>query len=172
MAIVFDDLQNVSIQNTNREMNIPREVQRAIREERMMTERMKNIDVAKIYELWHEYTTACHRGDLERWLSLWIEDGIQMAPDAPERINKEQIRAAMHASFVCHHMTDMIINIEEVRILGDWAYSYGTYTFARTPKASGDTLTVSGKFLDILQRQADGSWKIAIDCHNENKTCS
>jgi ketosteroid isomerase-like protein len=63
----------------------------------------------------------------------------------------------------------MVIQTEEVRILGDRAYSHGTYTFDMTPKEGGATSSVSGKFLDILEKQADGSWKIAIDCHNTNE---
>ena len=138
-------------------------------EGRRMTERMKNIDVALVYELWNEYAAACHSGDLERWLSFWIDDGIQMAPDAPCRVGKEQIRAAMQPTFDLFTMSNMVINTEEVWVLGDRAYSHGTYTFDMTPKNGGETTSFSGKFLDIVKRQADGSWKIAIDCHNYNE---
>lgn len=125
-------------------------------------------NVAQIYEVWNEYAAAAHSGDLERWMALWIEDGIQMAPDAPRRVGKEQIREAMQPSFNLYIMSHMIVNTEEVRILGDWAYSHGTYTFDMALKEGGETMSLSGKFLDILARQADGSWKIAIDCHNYN----
>ena len=66
----------------------------------------------------------------------------------------------------------MIINTEVVRVLGDVAYSHGTYTFDMTPKGGGETMSLSGKFLDILEKQVDGSWKIAIDCHNYNAPVS
>jgi len=131
-----------------------------------MTERMKNLDVALVYELWNEYASTVNAGDLERWLSLWIEDGIQIAPDAPLRIGKEQIREAMRATFDLFDRRDMTIHTEEVRVLGDWAYSYGTFTFENLPKGGGKTVNYCGKFLDILMKQPDGSWKIAIDCHN------
>ena len=131
-----------------------------------MTERVKNIDVALIYELWREVAVACQAGDLERWLSLWIEEGIQMAPDVSRRLGKAQIRAALQPTFELFIMSDMVINTEEVRVLGDWAYSHGTYTFDMTPMQGGQTRSFSGSFLDIVVKQADGSWKIAIDCHN------
>lgn len=134
-----------------------------------MTERMKNIDVALVYELWNEYAAAVDEGNMERWISLWAEDGIQMAPDAPPRVGKEQIQKAMQRAFSLFIMSNMVINTEEVRILGDQAYSHGTYTFEMTPKEGGETTSYSGKFLDILVKQADGSWKIAIDCHNYNE---
>lgn len=134
-----------------------------------MTERMKNIDVALVYELWNEYAAAANDGDLERWLSLWTDDGIQMAPDAPARIGKEQIQAAMRPRFDLFNTSSMVINTEEVRMQGDRAYSHGTYRFEMTPEDGGETIRYSGKFLDIVVKQADGSWKIAIDCHNYNE---
>jgi len=131
-----------------------------------MMERTKNIDVALIYELWNEYAAATNTGDLELWMSLWIDDGIQMAPDAPFRIGKEQIREAMRAAFELYDTRNMTIHTEEVRVLGDWAYSYGTYSFERTPKSGGKTANYYGKFLDIVVKGAAGSWKIAVDCRN------
>ena len=133
-----------------------------------MLERMKNIDVGLVYELWNEYAVAANSGDMERWLSLWIDDGIQMAPDAPPRVGKEQIRAAIQPTFDLFVTSNMVINTEEVRILGDWAYSHGTHGFDMVPKEGGKSTSYSGKFLDIVVKQADGSWKIAIDCHNHD----
>jgi uncharacterized protein (TIGR02246 family) len=133
-------------------------------------ERLMATDVAQVYELWNEYAAACHAGDLERWISLWVDDGKQMAPDVPPRMGKEQIRAAMKPTFDLFIMSNMDIDTGEVRILGEWAFSYGTYTFDMVTKDGSETSHFSGKFLDIVKRQADGSWKIAIDCHNYNES--
>ena len=64
---------------------------------RSMMDRMRNIDVGLVYELWNEYAAAANDGDLARWISLWSEDGIQMVPGAPRRVGKEQIRREMQA---------------------------------------------------------------------------
>jgi uncharacterized protein (TIGR02246 family) len=133
-----------------------------------ISERMKYIDVAMIYDLWDEYATAVNEGSLDRLLSLWIDDSIQLAPDATPRIGKEQIWKAMQPIFDRFITSQMIIHTEEVQIFGDRAYAYGTYTFERTCKQDGEKRSYSGKFLDVLAKQADGSWKIAIDCHNIN----
>jgi len=133
-----------------------------------LLERMKNIDVGLVFELWNECAAAANSGDLERWLSLWIDEGVQMAPDAPPRVGKEQIRAAMQPIFKLFVTRNAAISSEEVQILGDWGYSYGTYAFDMAPKEGGEMTSYSGKFLDIVVKQADGSWKIAIDCHNAN----
>lgn len=131
-----------------------------------MMERVKNTDVAQIYELWNQYAVEWSPGgDFERWMDLWVDEGIQMPPDAPRNMGKEQIRAGNQPGY---EVTDweMTINPDEVRVLGDRAYSHGTYEFAFTPKVGGDTTRGKGKFLTILEKQIDGSWKIAIDCFN------
>jgi len=131
-------------------------------------ERTKNTDMAQIYELWENYGAEWSPGgDFERWMDMWIPDGIQLPPDAPRNMGKEQIRAANQPGF---DETDweMTIIPDEVRVLGDRAYAHGTYDFAFTPKEGGKTTQGSGKFLTILEKQADGSWKIAIDCFNFN----
>jgi uncharacterized protein (TIGR02246 family) len=139
-----------------------------MQDKRRMMERMKNIDVGLVYELWNEYAAACNTGDFERWISLWIDDGIQMPPDVPPRVGKAEIRKEMQPLFDLFTMSEMVIHTEEVRILGDQAYSHGTYEFDMASKEGGETRSYSGKFLDILEKQVDGSWKIAIDCQNYN----
>lgn len=133
-----------------------------------MLERVQVADVAKVYELWNEYAAAVNDGNLERLLALWTDEGIQMPPGAPLRIGKELIRREMQSLFDQYDISKMIIHTEEVRILGDWAYSHGTFTFETMPKEGGEAKNCSGKFLDILEKQANGCWKIAIDCHNYN----
>ena len=76
-------------------------------------------DVAQVYEVWNEYAAAANAGDLERWMALWIDDGIQMPPDVPRRVGKEQIRVEMLPFFDLFDTSNMIIHTEEVRILGD-----------------------------------------------------
>jgi len=132
-----------------------------------MLERSQVSDVAQIYKLWNEYSAAITIGDLERWISLWTQDGIQMPPDAPRRAGKETIRAEMQPLFD-HFDWQMSVYLAEVQVLGDQGYSHGSYEFVMTPREGGESIEGTGKFLTILQRQIDGSWKIAIDCFNYN----
>jgi ketosteroid isomerase-like protein len=60
----------------------------------------------------------------------------------------------------------MKIKTEETVIAGDLAYSRGSYEQIATTKADGTSVRLVGKFLDILVRQPDGSWKITRDCYN------
>jgi uncharacterized protein (TIGR02246 family) len=134
---------------------------------RHMFERVQVADVAQVYELWNEYAAAVNDRDLERWLALWVDDAIQMPPSAPCRVGKAEIRRGMQPLFYLD-IIRVVIQPEEVRILGDQAYTHGAYHLEMVPRQGGEAKRHSGKFLDILEKQVDGSWRIAIDCHNHD----
>jgi uncharacterized protein (TIGR02246 family) len=98
-------------------------------------------------------------------MALWIEDGIQMPPGAPRRVGKTRIRAEMQPP-LDRFDWQVAIQPDEVQVLGDQAYAHGLYNFVLMPKEGGDAIEANGKFLTILHKQVDGSWKIAIDCFN------
>lgn len=133
----------------------------------MKTERLKASDMAKIYKLWNEYAAAINDEDTERWSALWCNNAVRMPPDAPQSLGKEQIQKLSQFQ-IDHFHTKLSINPEVVCILGDKAYTYGTFTSVATPKqaAHEGEFQRNGKFLTILEKQADGSWKILIDCYN------
>ena len=132
----------------------------------MVAEAVKS-DVALINELIHEYVQTIKDGDMESWLSLWLPEGKQMASGVPARIGHEAIREGNRPLFELF-MTEMAIHPDELRILGDHAYTHGNYDYAMTPREGGTAITGSGKFLTILNKPEDGSWKFAIDCFNDN----
>ncbi len=124
-------------------------------------------DVEAINEIWNQYASAINTDDFDLWISLWEDDGVQMPPDAPAVFGKEQIRVVNERKFELFEV-NMTINNDEVHIDGDLAFSRGAYTASLTPKAGGEIIYIDGKFLTILKRQADGSWKIFCDCFNSN----
>lgn len=129
-------------------------------------ERAKNLDVALIYELWQEMAAAVNERDLERWLALWTEDAVQLPPSTLRQMGKRDIQRGMGCLFDRFHVGKMVIQTEEIRVLGDWAFSHGAFAFEKTPIHGGEPHHYTGKFLDVLQKQSDGTWKIAVDCFN------
>lgn len=122
---------------------------------------------AAVNEIWSQYSSSLNSGDIDAWLSLWTDDGIQMPPNSPPVVGKEKIRARNKA--VLDQFTfDMGITNEEVRLAGDWAYARGTYAATLTPKQAGEVIFIDGKYMTILERQPDGSWKIHRDIFNSN----
>ncbi len=125
-------------------------------------------DTAAINELMNKFTEAINDGDLEQWISLWTDDGVRMAPGAPAAVGKEDIKEAVRGLFESFTAVETV-NTEEVKVAGDWGFARGTYTSTVTPITGGDSIEEVGKYLSILQRQADGSWKYALDCFNSNE---
>ncbi len=127
-------------------------------------------DIAAVKEVLNQYGVACNTGDFDLWISLWADDGIQMPPDTPARIGKEQIREAMKPAFDEMTLDIAITSIEEAKVYGDLGLTRCTYTFTITPKAGGETINAipDGKALILYERQSDGSWKILYDCFNSN----
>jgi len=122
---------------------------------------------AAVTDIWTRYSSSLNSGDLDRWMSLWADNGVQMPPDEPPVIGKEAIRARMKA-VLDRFAFNMKISNEEVRAGGDWAFARGTYQATLTPKAGGAAGSIDGKYMTILTRQADGSWEIYRDIFNSN----
>ena len=117
--------------------------------------------------IWKEYAASLNAGDIDRWVTLWTDDGVQMPPDEPPVIGKEKIRARNSAVLQKFNF-DIGITNQELRTAGDWAYSRGVYRATLTPKQGGTPIAIDGKYMTILARQGDGSWKIHRDIFNSN----
>jgi ketosteroid isomerase-like protein len=50
---------------------------------------------------------------------------------------------------------------------GDVAYTYGTYDLSVTGP-DGKPMTDKGKYVTVYKKQADGSWKAALDTFNSD----
>ena len=116
-------------------------------------------------ELLKEYEAAVTSGDFERWISLWTESGTQMAPDVPTRKSREEIRAAMEPLFDLYDHK-MSVHPRDARLAADWGFVRGEFTHELGSKNSAERSRRAGKFLTIVEKQSDGTWKIACDCFN------
>ena len=128
-----------------------------------------NEDVtAAVNAIWEEYAASVIASDADRWIAQWTEDGVQMPPNEPLVEGKENILARTGGFMAAAPTHAMEITNLEVQSAGEWAYSRGVYTVNFTFAETGEEGTVDGKFMTILQRQSDGSWKIYRDIFNSN----
>ncbi len=124
-------------------------------------------DVEAIRQLWKTYEQGINTSSADVWISIWDDNGIQFPADEPMYVGKKAIYASSVDIFPLLEMR-MTISPQEITILGDYAYSSGSYVFDLAEKGSDEWMHIDGKFLTILRRQADGSWKIWRDCYNAN----
>ena len=125
-------------------------------------------DIAAIKELYNQATLACSTGDPELYLSIFTEDAVVMPPGFPAAMGKEELRPQIEGLFGLFDM-GLPYTVEEVGVIGDWAFVRSSWQYSITPKEGGETTTSPGKQLDNLKRQPDGSWKIYIQCYNYNE---
>lgn len=124
--------------------------------------------VEAVNAIWDEYEASVIASDIDRWIAQWTDDGVQMPPNQPFIEGKENIYESVAANMAAGPTTDFVITPLETTSAGDWAYSRGVYTVTFPLGDSGEEGMIDGKFMTILQRQPDGSWKIHRDIFNSN----
>ena len=126
-------------------------------------------DIAAINALYDQYCHAANTDDLDLFISCWADDAIRLEPDHVSIFGKENIRDFFKVLYDQFNLKIVIYGDTEIQISKDMAFGRGTATLSLTPKEGGPTTHLDAKWLDILKRQADGSWKIYIDMVNFNK---
>ena len=125
-------------------------------------------DIASIEDVMNQYTQAMMNDDLDLWMSFYTDDTIKMLPDQPATFGKEALRASMKPLFDNFTFEEFTLSDVEIQVAGSWAFCRCNFTVTMTPKAGGEPINMDAKDLSILERQVDGSWKIARDCWNSN----
>lgn len=112
------------------------------------------------------WSQASQGKDVNKALSFYADDAIQM-PDRGALIRgKENMRKGWEQMLATPGpgLTFATTGVEVARS-GDIAYEYGTYDYA-TKDAKGRVHDEKGKYLVAWKKQADGSWKVAVDIDN------
>lgn len=124
-------------------------------------------DIAEIKKFLVTAGEAVNQGDVEAEVGRFTEDGIYMWPDAPAIEGHEALREWFERRFakVEAHIES---KTEEIVVCGDWAFERGTSVVRIRQKSSDHIEIVRGKYLNILKRQPDGSWKIARRIRNRD----
>lgn len=60
---------------------------------------MKENDITELKAMLDQYSELVNAGDLDSWISIWEEDGVQMQPDTPARVGIECIKEGMRPFF-------------------------------------------------------------------------
>ena len=133
-----------------------------------LREEKVDVDADAIYkEICDLYTLAVETGDVDLYVANYTDDAVQIPPDALTRIGSEQIRAAIEPALTSFNIVCPIYP-REAKVIGNWAFGWCDWSLSLTPKEGGQTTTFDGKGLDVLKRQADGSWKYYLSCWNYN----
>jgi len=97
--------------------------------------------------------------DPDKMMSQWADDIVLLQSAGPIMRGRKAIAEAFQG-VESPEIVESELDIQEVRVVGDYAFQWGTYHYGMRPRTGGDRVRTSGKLMRILQRQADGSWKI------------
>jgi uncharacterized protein (TIGR02246 family) len=111
------------------------------------------------------HVAALNSGDVDAWAALFSEDGVQMPPHVAANVGRPTIRG-WSQEFLRPFHAQFALEVDEVRVGGEWAFERGRYAITLTPKAGGPPIGDAGKYITIYQRQADDSWKVGHDIWN------
>ena len=119
-------------------------------------------DEQAIRELVDTWFKASRSGDLATVLDLMTDDVVFMVPGR-QPFGKEAFAAASEG--MKNARIEGTSDIEELRVLGDWAYfrSYLKVTMAMPGGAA--PMRRSGNTLTILRKEPDGRWRLARDAN-------
>ena len=99
--------------------------------------------------------------DVERVMSFYAADAVLMPPNANPVTGHAAIRPRYETLFAA--MSPAIVStLDEVRVAGEWAFVRGKNTGVMRPRSGGgEARALDDVFVMLLQRGADGRWKIA-----------
>lgn len=120
-----------------------------------------------IEDLDEQWDAAMNAGDYEIIAGFFTEDAIRMEADVPAQVGREAILTAVRSNMEENTIESKSVT-EEIRLAGDWAVVWGTYEETARPKAGGEPVHTTGKWMEIHEKQADGSWKISRSIGNRD----
>jgi uncharacterized protein (TIGR02246 family) len=122
-------------------------------------------DVAAIAKVRDGYAAAFKSGNATSLGALFTADAHSMGNAQPTATGSQGVEAATKAMMDQMSGQDIVITPEKTDVSGDMAYDRGSYKTTLTPKG-GAPMVEEGRYLVVLKRQADGSWKLAEEMGN------
>lgn len=119
-------------------------------------------DEDAIRQLVATWLDASRAGDTGKVLSLMTDDVVFLTPGHPPMRGKAGFAASQ--SSLKSSDIQARSEIEEIKILGDWAWMWTRLTVTITPKNGEPPVERAGNTLSILNKRA-GAWMIARDAN-------
>ncbi len=120
-------------------------------------------DEAAIESFHNVWTQLVLARDFEALEALYTENTVVMPPNMPALEGIQTVRAWFEGY---PEITAMELTTLEVDGCGDLAYVRGI--FKSTMVFEGVSISDTGKFIEILRKQEDGSWLMAVDIFNSD----
>jgi len=123
-------------------------------------------DIEAVGHVRDAFTAAFRAGDGAAIAALYTSDGLSQPNMQPTGTGTDGITAGFKGLFDQYTIADATITGVKTEVSGNLGYDIGTFRFTGVPKAKGDTLKSEGRYVVVLRKQADGTWKLVADMDN------
>jgi uncharacterized protein (TIGR02246 family) len=126
-------------------------------------------DEAAIRTAATDWTKAAEAKDVEKFLSFYSDDATVYSPGAPAMSGADARRKFWSEAFGLPEIQVKIATTKiEAARSGDIAYETGTFEESfKDPK--GKPVNVTGKYVVVWKKQANGQWKAIVDIFNSDR---
>jgi uncharacterized protein (TIGR02246 family) len=130
--------------------------------------RQTDADTDAINALYTNWSKAIVERGADGYVSFWDDDGAVMPPDEPAQEGKEAIRR-----WIQKFLDEYTVKVTGFvpgpqRVAQGWATRRFEISGERVPKKGGEPVRFKQKYLDVLQKQTDGSWKFVYRMWNNS----
>jgi ketosteroid isomerase-like protein len=116
-----------------------------------------------LWDLDARWSAAAAAKDLDKTVSYYSDDAIVLAPNMAGATTKEAIRNLWKDLIASASSVSWKATRVEVAKSGDMAYLSGTYEVTMN-----DGTKDRGKYIEVWEKQADGTWKCGADAWNSD----
>jgi ketosteroid isomerase-like protein len=122
-------------------------------------------DVAAIKAASEVFSKGMIAPDRAALLKLYTESATLLPPNDKAVSGRAAIQAWMQG---VPPVKEFKLTPVEIDGRGDLAYVRGTFSMTLLPPGAPGPIVDEGKYVEIRQRQADGSWLISVDIFNSD----
>jgi ketosteroid isomerase-like protein len=113
------------------------------------------------------FAAAFKAGDVAAVTALYTSDGLTQPNFAATGTGASGLAAAYKGFFdQFNGITSFVLTPVKTEVSGNLAYDIGTYTFTAAPKTKGDAIKGDGRYIVVMRKGADGTWKTIADMDN------
>jgi ketosteroid isomerase-like protein len=119
------------------------------------------IEIAAIRATAEKMVAALKQGDVDALVVGFTDDAVIIPPGHPVLRGKDAIRVFYRSQLDQFELLDFAPSLDELVIAGDWAFSRGTSVVVGMLRDHDESITMFNRGMEIWEKQADGSWKMA-----------
>lgn len=117
--------------------------------------------IRDFFPKWREASLA---GDNETLRGMMAEDIVFLTVGNPPMKGRDAF-FALAGSAPKPFKLDFVQKINEISVMGDWAYSWTHLVVTVIPKEGAQTILRSGDIFTLFRKEPDGRWVIARDAN-------